>query len=415
MGSLLKITDFHVVPALAFDGGNAFSCGVVLDGRVTIWHLYLPPANGLPPAFDIQAVAETMLKPLLIGRALTQFQELNADLDGLTETVTYMADIPQPPPRREDLPLSRREMLSGGLEGQKEIPTPAPKKEEVTVTRSLPPSFRFAISLLLLKATAYAWQVSIAAALTTLANLVPARNWVGIHAEADFGSRLSRQLMQYPLASLGIRIESAAFAGDRSQLHGHVQQLHDFMQADAAHNPQFGLEIITRPDLRQSLQENMGEVLGLFIDLKGVAAKRPLTFRDPLTAPQPEQWIADLARLQESQKFSRVGVRVSAAAPLESVSLVEQLAAAGAVDRVLLDGARLGSLSAFISAADCCRQAGVEVLMAGGRTPGALLAQLALALQPTLVRATPTPTLSVGLADLYNEMAQTLTGKSLTA
>jgi hypothetical protein len=67
----------------------------------------------------------------------------------------------------------------------------------------------------------------------------------------------------------------------------------------------------------------------------------------------------------------------------------------------------------LVTAVKICHQAGIEVLLDGGRAEGTFLAHLALALQPALVHTSRTPTQSAGLITLYNEMAQTLTGLSL--
>jgi hypothetical protein len=387
-------------------GPPAYAFGLVPAQGPTVWEPFLPPAS-LPPAFDLPRVVQDLLQPFFFHREITDFSDFENQLAALTETVTYETAVPPSPDEKTEVPYSRRELLRGELDPDK---PPPPRRTTVTETRGLPPALRYTLSRLLIKTAAAARGIPLIDLLVEIFGAPKQWRWVGIQAAAEMNSVISRQLIAYPIDALALRIPAAQETRQRDDLAAELRQYHQLMTEIALIR---NLRKLCRwegmPDLRRLLGGNMGDLMGLFLDLKKVAHARRLFVLDPIVHEETVSWVKDLRRLRESKRMT--GVQIGVAARLDDVETIRELALRRAVDFMALSGARLGSLSALVVGIRQCRQVGAEVTLYGGREDGRFLAHLALVLQPDRVQATHTPTVSAGLITLYNEMAQTLTAQ----
>jgi methylaspartate ammonia-lyase len=406
---------------------EAVSVGLVLDGERVAWgdcvavaysgkagrHAIFRADRGLTSIRDT-------VSPLLKNRGLTGFRELAAEVDGLTETVTFKKPIEEPKAEPQARQLSRRDLftrpfhaLQGGEDpkGFQE----SPEEETISEERPMHTAVRYGVSQALLKAVAMERGLTMAEVIVDEWELPQPSTPIPIHAQSG-GERhknadkmIARRVASLPHALVDdiprqLGEDGVELIRYVRWLTGRIREL-----GRAEYRPTIHLDV--HGALGQ-ISENLGRVLGHLQTLEKAAKPYPLRVESAVIMESRAAQIEALKALREYIQFHDMKVQLVADEWANTLEDIQAFVDAQAVDMIQVKMPDLGSVHNTVDAVLACKDGGVGAFLGGSCCETGLSAKVAvhvaLATQPDLIMAKPGMGVDEGVTIVQNEMQRTL-------
>jgi methylaspartate ammonia-lyase len=410
------------------------SVGLVLEGpagaKQVAWGDCVAVAYsgkaGREPVFSAQegiAIIQEVVAPMLQGRSLTNFRDLAAELDALTEWVTITRLIPQPEPDLDSQPgtLSRRDLLAAPVRFfrsvQQEIESEKePKTEQITVERPLHTAVRYGVSQALLGAVALARGVTPAEVIAREWDLALPDAPIPIHAQSGSeryhgaDKAIARRVASLPHALVDDIPEQVGEDGSKvvryaRWLAKRIQQLGGDDYRPTIHLDMHGA-------LGKIFDDQPGKILGQLYALEKAAQPYRLRVECPVIMESRSAQIEMMKTLRDYVRFRKMKVQLVADEWANTLDDIRTFVDAGAADMIQIKMPDLGSVHNSVDAVLLCQDAGVGAFLGGSCAETDLSARMAthvaLATRPDILMAKPGMGVDEGVSLVNNEMVRTL-------
>ncbi len=408
---------------------EAVSVGLVLDGlpagRQIVWGDCAGVAyggkGGRDPVFyaaEGLAVIEQVIGPALLGRELTSFREVAAELD--SQIASARIRMPDDMPRAEGGSgrLSRREALSplNLLRAVREEMTRSPEEAAPLPVRRQHTAVRYGISQALLAAVALARGVTMAEVIADEWGLPPPDAPIPIHAQSG-GERchnadkmIVRRAASLPHALVDDIPEQ--LGRDGSRLVQYVRWLKERIGRLGGEDYRPVLHLDVHGALGRISGDEPGRVLGHLYALEQAAKPYPLRVECPVMMDSRAAQIEMMKTLRGYIRARRMSVQLAADEWADTLEDIQAFIEAGAADMIQIKMPDLGGLHHTVEAVLACRAGGVGALLGGSCAETDLSARVsvhaALATRPDAILAKPGMGVDEGMMLVHNEMARTL-------
>ena len=403
---------------------------------VTVGH---PAQCGRDPVFraaDGLSTIRRTLVPVLLGRPITTFREMAAEIDALTEETRV--PTPQKPSSQEEEPpappdlgdavrgekLSRRDLLSAplralrpeGSAGRRADRQRRSRPEYVTARRPIHSAVRYGVSQALLKAVALSRGLTMAEVILDEWDLTEPHRSVPIHAQSGRERRenadrmILRRLDSLPDAL--VEDVPLHLGREGEQLIRYLRWLTDRIDELAGPDYRPTIHLDLHGALGRIYENNLGQILGYLYRLESCVQPSTLRLESPVIMETRAAQIDAMRTLREYVSFQKMAVEIVADEWVSTVEDIQAFIDAEAADMIHVKMPQLGSISNSVEAVLACREAGVAALLGGSCTETDLAARaaahVALATQPDLLLARPGPDVDTAVSSVQNEMTRTL-------
>jgi len=395
---------------------EAVSVGLVLsDGRVA-WGdcvaVEFSGKAGRDPVLRIDpavATIDRVVAPMLLGRSLTAFGELAAEVDGLTEEVVESRPLPQRQPGQD---LSRRELLAAPVR----LLQSDPQTESIIVRQKLHTAVRYGVSQAILGAVALVRGVTPTEVICQEWGLPLPDSPVAVHAQSG-GERytnadkmIARRVASLPHALVDNIPEQ--LGSDGGELVRYARWLQERLQTlgDDGYRPTIHLDV--HGALGRIFENNLGRVLGHLYALEKAVQPYRLRVECPVMMDSRQAQIQAMKTLREYVRARKMSVQIVADEWANTLDDIRAFVDAQAADMIQVKMPDLGSLHHTIEAVQWCRTRGVAAFLGGSCAETDLSARVsahvALATRPDILMAKPGMGVDEGISIVQNEMARTL-------
>jgi methylaspartate ammonia-lyase len=408
------------------------SVGIALDDGRVAWGdccavAYSGQAGRTPvfkAAEGVEAL-ERVVAPALVGRRLTGFRSLAAEIDGLTEVVTVTHPLPEGDGSDSEPVLrpgmSRREFLTAPFRfvesvSQEAEASEAPRTEEVQEERPIHPAIRYGLSQAVLGAVALNRGVTMAEVLADEWNLTRPDSPVPLHAQSG-GERyrnaekmIVRRVASLPHALVDNIPEQLGEDGNELTryvrwLVGRIEQL-----GEPAYRPTIHLDV--HGALGKVFDHQPGRILGQLRALELAAQPYRLRIECPVMMASRQAQIEMMHKLLAYVRFRKMTVQLVADEWANTLEDIQAFLDAGAADMIQIKMPDLGSLHNSVEAVLACQKAGIGAFLGGSCAEtdfsARVSAHVALAARPDMVMAKPGMGVDEAVSLMQNEMARTL-------
>jgi methylaspartate ammonia-lyase len=409
---------------------EAVSVGLVLDGlptgRQIVWGDCTGVAyggkGGRDPVFyaaDGLAVIEQVAGPALMGRELTHFRELAAELD--VQIASAHISLPGDAPQTDNGSgrLSRREALSplNLLRAvREEISRPPEVLTPPLLVRRRHSAVRYGISQALLAAVALARRLTMAEVIAEEWGLPPPDAPVPIHAQSgreryhNADKMIVRRIASLPHALVDDIPDQ--LGRDGGKLVQYVRWLKERIARLAGEDYRPILHLDVHGGLGRISGDEPGRVLGHLYALEQAAKPYPLRIECPVMMDSRAAQIERMKTLRGYIRARRMTVQLVADEWADTLEDIRAFIEAGAADMIQIKMPDLGGLSNAVEAVLACHAGGVGALLGGSCAETDLSARasvhVALATRPEAILAKPGMGVDEGIMLVHNEMARTL-------
>jgi methylaspartate ammonia-lyase len=405
---------------IALDDGRVAwgdCCGVAYSGKA-----------GRRPVFRAAEGVETLeqvVAPALIGRRLTDFRSLAAEIDALSEVVTVTRLLPEgDEPDSEPVVrpgMTRRDFLTAPFRFVESVSQEVgtgeePLTEEVEEERLIHPAIRYGVSQAVLGAVALMRGVTMAEAIADEWDLARPDSPVPLHAQSG-GERyrnaekmIVRRVASLPHALVDNIPEQ--LGADGNELTRYVRWLVKRIQelGGPEYRPTIHLDV--HGALGKVLDNQPGRILGQLRALELAAQPYRLRIECPVMMENRQEQIEMMRKLVSYVRFRKMTVQLVADEWANTLEDIQAFLDADAADMVQIKMPDLGSVHNSVEAVLACREAGTGAFLGGSCAETDLSARVsahvALAVQPDIVMAKPGMGVDEAVSLMQNEMARTL-------
>jgi methylaspartate ammonia-lyase len=409
---------------------EGISVGLVLDDDTVAWGdcvavAYSGKAGRAPVLRAVEGLraVQHVVAPALLGRELTSFRQLAAEVETLTASATLTRTI-SPPPAPEVEDASRRKLLSSVARLLSPYPDgegqDAPV-EKVLVERPLHTAVRYGVSQALLQGVALQRGLTMAEVIAQEWDLPRPDAPVPIHAQSG-GERyrnadkmIVRRVASLPHALVDNIPEQLGEDGAKlvqyiHWLQGRIQELGPLRQAQDDYRPTIHLDV--HGALGQIFENDLGKVLGQLYAMESAAAPYPLRVECPILMENRPAQIEALKELREYVRFRKMKVQLVADEWANTLDDIRAFIEAGAADMIQVKMPDLGGIHNSVEAVLACQAGGVGAFLGGSCAETDLAARVsvhvALATRPDIIMAKPGMGVDEGVSIVQNEMTRTL-------
>lgn len=400
---------------------EAVSVGLQLsDGRVA-WGdcvaVSYSGKAGRDPVFrteDGLATIQRAVIPVLQGRPLTNFRQLAAEVDTLTETIEVTRPVSKPQPDRRE-GVSRRELLTAPARmlqtTGKDVPT-----EQVIVERQIHTAIRYGVSQALLQAVALAKGVTMAQVIAEEWDLPLISAPVPIHAQS--GSERyynAEKMIVRRIASLPHALVDdipGQVGMDGTEMTRYIRWLSQRIAGLGGENYHPTIHLDMHGALGQIYGNQLGQMLGQLYAWELAAQPYPLRIESPMVRESREAQIEAMKTLRNYIRLRKMSVKLVADEWANTLDDIRAFADAGAADMIQIKMPDLGGIQNSVEAVLICRTAGAGAFLGGSYAETDISARasvhVALATQADMIMAKPGMGVDEPTSLIHNEMVRTL-------
>jgi methylaspartate ammonia-lyase len=413
---------------------EAVSVGLMLSNGRVAWGDCVGVAYagkaGRDPVFraaDGLSTIRRQVTPVLEGHEITDFREMAAEIDALTQMTRIRARRRTEPVDSEQVGshgLSRRDLLTAPLKLLREEnarmtaaeASETASEEYVTVERPLHTATRYGVSQALLKAVALTRGVTMAEVIADEWDLPQPGRPVPIHAQtgsercSNADKMIARRVASLPHAL--VEDIPQQLGEDGEQLVSYVRWLKKRIVelGGAEYRPAIHLDV--HGALGRIYEDNLGRVLGFLYRLESSVQPWILRVESPVIEESRAEQIETLRTLREYVRFRKMAVQIVADEWANTLEDIQAFVEAEAVDMIQIKMPDLGGVHNAVDAVLACKDGGVGALLGGSCAETDLSARVAvhvaLATQPDIVMAKPGMGVDEGITIVQNEMTRTL-------
>ncbi len=414
---------------------EALSVGLVLDDGRVAWGDCVSVAYsgkaGRYPVFRAQggiATVRELVAPVLLGRTVTSFRELAAEVDALTEPVTVTRPVAEPAAEAEDAGAQGTPVVSQGMSRRELLTAPARfvrsvqqemdpgRTEQVTVERPLHTAIRYGISQALLQAAALARGITMAEVIAQEWGLPLPDGPVPIHAQSG-GERYSNadKMIARRVASLPHALidDIPGQLGEEGvELIRYLRWLVDRIQALGGPDYRPAIHLDVHGALGVIYDQEPGHILGQLYALEQAAHPYSLRIESPVVLESRAAQIEMMKKLRDYVRMRKMKVQLVADEWANTLEDIRAFVSAGAADMIQVKMPDLGSVHNSVDGVLACREGGVGAFLGGSCAETELSARVsvhvALATRPDILMAKPGMGVDTAVTLAHNEMARTL-------
>lgn len=389
--------------------------------------------SGRDPVFrtaDGLSTIRRQVAAALTGREVTDFREMAAEIDALTETARVPASGREEPPAPRDPSdsapqgLSRRDLLTAPLrvlrpEPSSDRPAAPPgrtRKSTVTVERPVHTAVRYGVSQALLKAAAAARNLTMAEVIADEWGLSEPGRSVPIHAQSGAERRRNAdKMIVHRVASLPHALVEdipGQLGEDGEVLMRYVRWLKERIDELGGPNYRPTIHLDMHGALGRIYDYDLGRILTYLYRLESSVQPHTLRVESPVVMQSRAAQIETMQSLREQLRFRKMAVQVVADEWANTLEDIRAFIDAAAADMIHIKMPDLGSLSNAVDAVLACKEVEIGAFLGGSCAETDLTARVAahvaLATQPDIVMARPGMGVDEAISILRNEMTRTL-------
>lgn len=402
---------------------EAVSVGLVLGDRTMAWGDCVAVSYGGKAGRDLVfRTAEGLdtihraITPALLGRKVTNFRELAAEVDALVESLEVSRPAPEAQPHLAKREWSRRDFLTAGMSLRRGAQEEKTVAELVALERSLHTAVAYGVSQALLKAVALVRGVTMAEVIAQEWDLPFPDAPVPIHAQcavdryAGAEKMIVRRVASLPHALVENVPEHLGQNG--TNLTRFVRWLKQRIErlGEISYRPTIHLDV--RGALGHIFDHDLGRVLGQLYALELAAQPYPLRVESPVIMDSRSDQIQAMSKLCDYVSFRKMNVQLVVDEWANTLDDIQAFVDANAADMIHIKMPNLGALSNSVEAVLMCKAGDVGTLLGGSCAETDLSARVrahvALATRPDIVMAKPGMGVDEGVSLLQNEMNRAL-------
>ena len=401
---------------------EAVSIGLVLDTGLIAWGdcvaVSYSGMAGREPVFRSEpglATIQRVVAPALVGRALSGFRELAAEMDALAEPVEAIKPLSRAEQADKE-GVSRRALLTVParmLQAARGEETPT---ERVIVNRRLHTAIRYGVSQALLAAVAAVRHLSMAEVIADEWGLPLPEATVSIHAQSgseryyNAEKMIARGVASLPHALVDDIPEQVGIEG--AEMTRYLRWLSLRIRTLGGSDYQPAIHLDLHGALGRMYDNNAARITEQLRAWELAAQPFRLRVESPVLRESRQAQISAMKTLRKYASSREMTLELVADEWANTPEDIDAFMDAEAADMIQIKMPGLGSIHNSVEAVLACKRGGVGALLGGSYAETEIAARasvhVALATRPDLIMAKPGVGTDEAISLVENEMARTL-------